>query len=95
MRPSTSALASHPAEFRPAPDEAMNTAAWQMVLVNGKPIEVGLDASLGGVLQRMGLGEKKGMAVAVNDTVVRRSDWNAKVLSAGDRVLVIQATQGG
>jgi sulfur carrier protein len=73
----------------------MNTAALQIVLVNGKPIEVGLDASLGGVLHKMGFGDKRGVAAAVNDAVVRRSEWNAKILSAGDRVLVIQATQGG
>nr|WP_246404712.1 sulfur carrier protein ThiS [Nocardiopsis algeriensis] len=36
-----------------------------------------------------------GIAVAVNDEVVRRAAWAGTVLEAGDRVEVITAVQGG
>ncbi|MGE3801289.1 MAG: sulfur carrier protein ThiS [Candidatus Kapaibacterium sp.] len=39
--------------------------------------------------------EKPGIAVAVNDTVVRRSDWEKTELADGDHVEVITAMQGG
>ncbi|MDB6170420.1 MAG: thiamine biosynthesis protein ThiS [Verrucomicrobia bacterium] len=43
----------------------------------------------------LGLGERKGVAVAVNGNVVPRGRWPDQALAADDRVLVIQATQGG
>jgi sulfur carrier protein len=36
-----------------------------------------------------------GVAVAVNDAVVRRADWGARTLADGDRVEVVTASQGG
>ena len=36
-----------------------------------------------------------GIAVAVNDEVVRRPAWDATPLGAGDRVDVLTAVQGG
>jgi sulfur carrier protein len=42
------------------------------------------------------IGEKqKGIAVAVNETVVPKTKWNSYVLQPNDNVLVIKATQGG
>ncbi|MDA8320123.1 MAG: sulfur carrier protein ThiS [Actinomycetota bacterium] len=36
-----------------------------------------------------------GVAIAVNGEVVRRSDWPATPLTAGDEVEVVTAVQGG
>ena len=36
-----------------------------------------------------------GIAVALNDTVVRRADWHHTDITSGDVVEVITATQGG
>lgn len=42
------------------------------------------------------LGEKqKGIAVAVNETVVPKANWDSYMLQPNDKVLVIKATQGG
>lgn len=42
------------------------------------------------------IGEKqKGIAVAVNETFVPKTQWDSYVLQTGDKVLVIKATQGG
>jgi sulfur carrier protein len=37
----------------------------------------------------------EGCAVAVNDTVVPRSDWPARAVEPGDRIEVLTAVQGG
>ncbi|HLP03891.1 MAG TPA: sulfur carrier protein ThiS [Paludibacter sp.] len=36
-----------------------------------------------------------GMAVAVNESIVPRHSWEASQLQAGDKVLIIKASQGG
>ena len=42
------------------------------------------------------IGEKqKGIAVAVNETVVPKAQWESYELQPNDKVLVIKATQGG
>jgi sulfur carrier protein len=45
-----------------------------------------------------GLGQTtqtRGLAVAVNDTVVPRTDWATHAVQPHDRILLIRATQGG
>ncbi len=36
-----------------------------------------------------------GIALAVNDSVVFKQDWETTVLQEGDAILVVRATQGG
>jgi sulfur carrier protein len=40
-------------------------------------------------------GNRGGIAVAVNETVVPRASWDATPLAAGDRVEILTAVQGG
>ena len=65
------------------------------IRINDKEHEVGDGATLGFLLGELGLAERRGVAVAVNDAVVSRALWASRSLVANDRVLVIQATQGG
>jgi len=37
----------------------------------------------------------KGIAIAVNDKVVPSSKWDSHALKDGDKILVVEATQGG
>ncbi|MCB0713979.1 MAG: sulfur carrier protein ThiS [Ignavibacteriae bacterium] len=63
--------------------------------LNGKAIELP-HRSLHQMMVEQGVNpEKPGIAVAVNDTVVRRSDWKQTELADGDHVEVITAMQGG
>jgi len=39
--------------------------------------------------------EAKGIAIAVNHTVVSKSDWNKIQLKENDNITIIKATQGG
>ena len=43
----------------------------------------------------IGIDKQKGVAVAVNGTIVPNSIWSETELHANDQVLVVQATQGG
>jgi len=65
------------------------------VYVNDKARAVAASTSVLALLRELGLAERKGVAVAVNGRVVPRGEWPARALAADDRVLVIQATQGG
>jgi sulfur carrier protein len=70
-----------------------------MILLHGEPL-VGFPivegATVASLLNHLGIeGGQKGIAVAVNDEVVPRSQWSAHALADGDRVEIIRATQGG
>lgn len=37
----------------------------------------------------------QGIAVAINQTIISKTDWPLRLLQDGDRLTVIKATQGG
>lgn len=39
--------------------------------------------------------DQKGLAVAVNNQVIPKENWNSSLLNEADKVLLIRATQGG
>tara|TARA_B100000809_G_scaffold119529_1_gene117777 strand:+ start:9134 stop:9337 length:204 start_codon:yes stop_codon:yes gene_type:complete len=39
--------------------------------------------------------ESKGIAIALNHTVISKSEWNNVLLKENDSILIIKATQGG
>ncbi len=63
--------------------------------VNDTERDVPAAATLADLARELGLAERRGVAVALNDAVIPRAAWPAHTLADGDRVLVIQATQGG
>jgi len=73
----------------------MSSATAQTIYVNDRPQGLPAEGGLAAVLRHLGLEGKKGVAVAVNGQVVPRSGWARRILEAEDRILVIQATQGG
>jgi sulfur carrier protein len=66
-----------------------------VIRVNDQPREVVPGSSLADLVGELGLAERKGLAIAINDEVVPRSTWLNRALVNNDHVLVIQATQGG
>ena len=66
-----------------------------MVYVNDKPRALAAATTVLALLRELGLAGRKGVAVAVNGVVVPRGDWPSRALATEDRLLVIQATQGG
>lgn len=39
--------------------------------------------------------KQKGIAIAINNTVVPRKEWETKNILQNDNILIIKATQGG
>jgi sulfur carrier protein len=73
----------------------MSAAAPALILVNDRPHPLAAGATVAALLRELAQAERRGVAVAVNGAVVARAHWAERPLAAGDRVLVIQATQGG
>ena len=62
---------------------------------NGDSVVIDVDLTLVAMLEKQQLADKKGIAVAVNEDVVSRNEWDKYVLKDNDKILVIKATQGG
>ena len=66
------------------------------VTVNGEARTFPPKLTMRAFLKACDLGpDEKGIAVAVNATVISRSEWESFRLADGDRVDVIRAVQGG
>jgi sulfur carrier protein len=68
-----------------------------IVTVNGDPRQFDRAVSIREVLLAFGLEEEaaRGVAVAVNDDVIRRESWADTIIKDGDRVEIVTAWQGG
>jgi len=66
------------------------------IVVNGERHEVHSELTINALLVHLDHDpEMPGIAVALNETVVRRADWTEAVVKNGDRVEIITASQGG
>ncbi len=73
----------------------MGLAAPFTILINDQPRRLDGAAVLADIANELGIGERKGVAIAINGAVVPRATWPSHALNDGDRLLVIRATQGG
>lgn len=64
------------------------------VLVNNKEQEVTSDTSVSTLVQSLQLPEK-GIAIAVNNRMVSRTEWDGFVLKENDNIVIIKAACGG
>ncbi len=65
------------------------------IVLNGAPAETAA-ATVRALLDEQGVdAEARGVAVAVNEAVVPRSDWAAAALDAGDAVEIVKPFRGG
>ena len=65
------------------------------VLLNDETRELNGKATVGSLLEEIELTDLAGWAVAVNEQVIAKDETLDYELSDGDRVILIQATQGG
>jgi sulfur carrier protein len=63
------------------------------IMVNDEELDVATSTTVAGLVQRLGFPDK-GIAVAVDWTVVPKSAWDT-ALSDGARIEVVTAVQGG
>lgn len=64
------------------------------IKVNNQPYHSENALSLSQLLIDLAI-DDKGIAIALNEDIIRRNDWNGQALSDGDKVIVIKATAGG
>ena len=65
------------------------------ITFNNKNQQIQEQTSLQTIIDEL-IGEKqKGIAVAINETVVPKAQWSTCWLQPDDKILVIKATQGG
>ncbi|MBV2362424.1 sulfur carrier protein ThiS [Streptomonospora nanhaiensis] len=64
------------------------------VIINGEPRQVAPRTTVAEVVRTL-TRSPGGVAVALNDEVVRRADWAATVVAENDRIDVLTAVQGG
>lgn len=62
--------------------------------INGELKTIENSISLKSLVDKMAL-DTKGLAVAVNNSVVPKEKWTETLLNEADKVLLIRATQGG
>ncbi|MDA0565416.1 sulfur carrier protein ThiS [Streptomonospora sp. S1-112] len=64
------------------------------VTINGRPSSVAPHTTVAEVVASL-TRSAGGVAVALNDEVVRRADWATTVVAENDRIDVLTAVQGG
>jgi sulfur carrier protein len=67
------------------------------ILLNGEPEQFPAGATIWTLLEATGVdpAAARGIAVAVNEEVVRKDEWKERTLGSGDTVEVVTARQGG
>lgn len=65
------------------------------VFLNDKLKDLKDGTDLEGLSLELGLANLKGWAIAVNESIIPKEKHKLTTLQDGDRILLIQATQGG
>ena len=66
-----------------------------VVQINSEEHQLEQSVSLMSMLERLELNNKKGIAIALNEEVIPKAQWESIELSDNDKILIIKATQGG
>ncbi|MGY6649052.1 sulfur carrier protein ThiS [Wenyingzhuangia sp. IMCC45574] len=64
------------------------------IKVNNQSKEIPDSSSVAQLLQQLEQPEK-GIAVAINQQIITKNNWETQEVLNGDDILIIQATQGG
>lgn len=67
------------------------------ISVNGEPRQVQANTPLTQILVdfKIDPASARGIAVAINDEIIRRKAWEDQKLAEGDRIEIVTARQGG
>ena len=66
-----------------------------MIYINDKAYALEQTQSLSELFQTLNIDVAKGVAVAVNNKVLPRSEWGKSKVEKNDKIILIKATQGG
>ena len=65
------------------------------ITINGKPCQMGEHSNLIDVLEAAKIINRFGIAIAVNNTVVSKGEWDKFLLKDKDSIIIINAISGG
>ncbi len=65
------------------------------VYINNEPHDLTSPLNLADTLKEAGLASHRGVAVAVNNMVIPKNNWEQYQLNNNDKIIIITATQGG
>ena len=63
--------------------------------MNNKLYAVQPETTVAALLQFIQLPSAKGIAIAINNQVIPKIQWEQQLLQSQDKVMIIRATQGG
>ena len=64
------------------------------IKVNQKDHQISESLTLQALVELLKI-QTNGIAIAINSSVIKRTDWSLKLLQNKDDVLIIKSTQGG
>ena len=64
------------------------------VQVNQKEHQIATESTVSSLIEKLNI-QTNGIAIAVNNQVVKKTDWSLQQLQQNDVVLIIRSTQGG
>jgi len=65
------------------------------IYVNDKVQELHGEAKIADALAALNIPSQKGIAIAINNSVIPRQEWDTHMLQDNDKITLIRATQGG
>lgn len=65
------------------------------IKLNGQTVKLADSVTLETFLEQNNLTNQGGVAVALNEVVIQKKEWNSKQLQQNDTIIIITATQGG
>ena len=65
------------------------------IYINSKEQQITDNARVTDALQLLNVSAAKGIAVAVNNNVIPRTEWDTYILNKEDKITLIKAAQGG
>lgn len=66
-----------------------------IITVNSNKKEIKSNSVLSDVINNSGIIGERGFAVAVNNKVIPKTNWEQYILNENDNILIIKASQGG
>ncbi len=66
-----------------------------LVTVNHQPVELPERATIPTLFSSLQMESTSGIALAINEQIIRRDQWENHYFCENDQVLIIKATQGG
>ena len=65
------------------------------IFINDEPTEFEQSPSIPEILMHYQVMDLQGIAIAINDEVILKANWEITALQKNDRLMLIRATQGG